>query len=195
VFWVRVSAPVDRLPWISVPDASGEGGSRARIVQRVSEGVEVVREGRVVKLLGELEPQGKMARLLVEVRDPLGIETDDEGERLPLLLGAYVNVDIEGPVLTDVIALPRPALRDNDQVWLKQGGKLRIHDVSVVWTTEDQVFVRGDLTAGDDVVVSRIDAPVEGMPLRLNGEKPASAVAESDSGPPTSGGAPSGAAR
>ena len=194
-FWVRVSVPVDRLPWITLPDQKGDGGSPARITQRVAAGVEVVREGRVVKLLGDLEPQGKMARLLVEVRDPLGLETEDGGAQLPLLLGAYVNVDIEGPALDNVIALPRPVLRDNDRVWLKQDGKLVIRDVDVIWTTEDQIFVRADLTLESDVVISRIDAPVAGMPLRLNGEKPA-AVAGSDAGPPqTSGSASSGAAK
>jgi RND family efflux transporter MFP subunit len=195
VFWVRVSVPVDRLPWISLPDGRGEGGSGARIVQRVAEGVEVVRQGRVVKLLGDLDPQGKMARLLVEIRNPLGDESEGGEGELPLLLGAYVNVDIQGPALEGVIALPRPALRDDDRVWLKQGGKLAIREVDVIWTTEDAVFVRGDLTLQDDIVVSRIDAPVEGMPLRLNGERPA-ALASGDSGPsPSPGGASSGAAQ
>lgn len=195
VFWVRVSVPVDRLPWISLPDKRGEGGSPARIVQRVAEGVEVVREGRVIKLLGDLEPQGKMARLLVEIRDPLGQANAQGEDRLPLLLGAYVNVDIEGPAIEGAVALPRPALRDNDRVWLKQHGQLAIRDVDVIWTTEDQVFVRGDLTVQDEIVVSRIDAPVEGMSLRINGEKPA-ALASEDSGPPPSpGGGASGAAQ
>jgi hypothetical protein len=195
VFWVRVSVPVDRLPWISLPDERGEGGAPARIAQRVAEGVEVVREGRVVKLLGDLEPTGKMARLLVEIRDPLGLESEGSDTELPLLLGAFVNVDIQGPALTDVISLPRPALRDNDQVWLKREGKLAIREVDVVWTTEDKVYVRGDLTTESAVVVSRIDAPVEGMPLRLNGETPA-AVATGDAGATqSSGGASAGAAQ
>jgi RND family efflux transporter MFP subunit len=192
-FWVRVSVPVDRLPWIALPARKGEGGAPVRIAQRVAEGVEVVRRGRVVKLLGDLEPQGKMARLLVEVRDPLGL--DDQGiGGLPLLLGAYVKVEIQGPAIENVIALPRRALRDDDRVWLKLGGELAIRDVEVVWTTEDKVFVRGDLTVRDDVVISRIDAPVAGMPLRLNGEKPAK-VAEVDSGTTPAGGAGSGATR
>jgi len=197
-FWVRVSVPVDRLPWIALPDKQGEGGSTARIVQRVAEGVEVVREGRVVKLLGDLEPQGKMARLLVEIRDPLGLEAGKGEGELPMLLGAYVDVDIRGPMLAGVISLPRAALRDKDQVWLKQDGKLSIRDVDVVWTTEDRVFVRGDLAEQGEVVVSRIAAPVEGMPLRLDGEKKeqTEVLAGTDSGPPSSSGGPaSGASR
>jgi RND family efflux transporter MFP subunit len=194
VFWVRVSVPVDRLPWIALPDARGDGGSLATITQRVADGVEVVRQGRVVKLLADLEPQGKMARLLVEVEDPLGTDGAEGGQQLPLLLGAYVNVDISGPELTDVIALPRRALRDNGQIWLKNGNQLQIRDVDVIWSTADKVFVRGELSAQDDIVISRIAAPVEGMPLRINGEKPAAVV---DSGPPgtTSGSASSGAAQ
>lgn len=170
VFWVRVSVPVDRLPWIELPDAKGRGGAGARIVQRVATDSEVVREGRVIKLLGDLEPQGKMARLLVEVEEPLVPNTVGNAAQLPLLLGAYVNVDIEGPELTDVVALPRATVRDNDRVWIKQDRKLVIREVEVVWSTAERSFVRGELTTKDDVVSSRIAAPVAGMPIRLNSE-------------------------
>jgi hypothetical protein len=128
----------------------------------------------VIRLLGDLDPVGKMARLLVEVADPLG-GAGGEGGPLPLLLGAHVSVEIEGPRVEDVVAIPRVTLRDGDAVWLSRGGKLAIVPVEVVWGTENRVFVRGDVTPGDDLVVSRIAAPVAGMALRVNGDQRADA--------------------
>ncbi len=167
-FWVRATVPMDRLPWISLPDEDGEGGSPALVRQRVGSGEVIERSGRVVRLLGDLDQLGKMARLLIEISNPLGPEGDGEAG-LPLLLGAYVNAEIEGPELNDVVSVPRTTLRDGDRLWVKRDGKLAIEAVEVVWTTEQRAFVRGNASIGEQVVTSRIPAPVEGMPLKVNG--------------------------
>ena len=70
-YWVKVSIPVDRLQWVSVP------GSPATIISNGG----TARKGRVIKLLGDLEEKGRMARLLVEVRDPLALRPGNEGTK------------------------------------------------------------------------------------------------------------------
>ncbi len=170
-FWVRVSVPMDRLSWIRIPGVNGEEGSSARVVQQVGSGESVARTGRVIRLLGDLDPLGKMARLLVEVEDPLGTDDDVSGG-LPLLLGAYVSVEIEGPELVDMVALPRLTIREGNKVWVKNDKELSIRTVDVAWTREDTVFVRGEIQAGESVITSRIGAPVEGMKIALEEEIP-----------------------
>jgi RND family efflux transporter MFP subunit len=171
-FWVRTSVPLDRLAWIRIPGTNGKEGSRARIVQQIGDGAAVEREGKVVKLLGDLDPVGKMARVLVEVSDPLGSESADEEYTFPLLLGAHVSVQIEGPVIDDVVAIPTRALREGGQVWVKKQNELGIEDVEVVWTMPEEVFVRGAIQPGDQIITSRIAAPVVGMSIRFESEKP-----------------------
>ena len=61
-FRVRVSLPVDRLGWIKFPDNKGEGGAEATVVQQSSLGKIVEKQGRVVRVLGDLETAGRMAR-------------------------------------------------------------------------------------------------------------------------------------
>ncbi len=178
VFWVRVAVPMDRLNWIHLPDIKGNNGSQVRVIQKVGAGDPIVRRGRVVKLLGDLDPKGKMARLLVEVTDPLGLKSAEQIPSLPLLLGAYVSVEIEGPALDGVLALPRPAVRENGRVWIKQNGALAIRQVQVIWTRGEQVFVREGITADDEVIISRIAAPVEGMSVSEEHE------VQTDAGPP-----------
>lgn len=169
-FLVRVAVPMDRLSWIKIPGLSGKEGSPARITQKVGAGESVRRSGRVIRLLGDLDPVGKMARVLVEVDNPLGGGNDEDVRDLPLLLGAYVSVEIEGPMLDDIVVLPRLALREDNRVWVKAGDKLSIRNVDVVWSNQNSVFVKGDLAPGEDVITSRIGAPVEGMKLRLEDE-------------------------
>ncbi|MGB0678567.1 MAG: efflux RND transporter periplasmic adaptor subunit, partial [Polyangiales bacterium] len=114
-YWVRVSIPVGALSAIDVPGLRGvDEGSAAQIVQQLGN-EHVRRQGRVRRLLADLDPGGTMARITVEVRDPLGLQ--DEGEpKLPLLLSSYVEVILEARPLKNVVTLPRTALREGD--WL-----------------------------------------------------------------------------
>ncbi len=182
VFWVRVELPVDRIESIAFPGLRGATqGSPVIIDQQTAHGRVVEHSGRVIRLLSDLDPRGKMARLLVEVDNPLGFGKSN-GQSIPLLLGSYVAVKIRGPRVTEIIALPRRALRESGQVWvLDSDNKLQIRHVAVVWARDQDVFVRGELQPGEQVIVSRIAAPVAGMRLR--------SLPDKEKGKPTPSGA------
>ncbi|ACY18817.1 efflux RND transporter periplasmic adaptor subunit [Haliangium ochraceum] len=174
-FWVQVSLPVERLRWLQIPGVRGATeGSKVRITQNAG-GALTVREGEVIRLLGELDPRGRMARVLVEIKDPLQLEADASAGAsadLPLLIGSYVNVEIFGPQAEDVVELPRLALRDDDHVYvMNDDSTLHIKDVDVIWRRPESVLIRtggeSGLSHGDRVITSPIAAVVEGMKLRL----------------------------
>ncbi len=182
-FWVRISVPMSRLPWIRIPGVNATEGSPAIVIQESRDvTAQVTRQGRILRLLGDLDPVGRMARLLVAVADPFSIRNSEPADKkvsqpsektnaLPLLLGTYVKVEIQGPVLEDVIVIPRKALREGDKVWLMSDEKrLTIRNLDVVWRRKAEVLVWGP-NPGELVITSRIPAPVEGMALRIAGSE------------------------
>lgn len=170
-FHVRVSVPVDRLGLLSLPGPDGRGGSFARVSHETTAGPgsEPPLTGRVVRLLGDVDPAGRMARVLVEVADPLRGEAaaaDGAEPVSPLLVGEFVRVELEGPIREQVAMLPRRALREGDVVWvMNPEDALEVRRVSVAWGTDADVCISAGLAAGDRVVVSPLSAPVPGMPL------------------------------
>ena len=165
-FWVEVSVPLDEIRWVDFPEAQGEGGSAARVYHAPSWGPDAYREGRVARLLTALEPQGRMAQVLVEVADPLDLESPAESRRA-LLLDSFVRVEIIGRQLRDVVRLPRTALHEGNRVWVMgEDNKLAIREVEVAWGGEDHVYVSEGLDTGMRLVVSDLAAPVRGMLLR-----------------------------
>jgi len=165
-YWVKVSVPVDRLRWIDIPTDNGGTGSRVRVCQSGENGSTTERNGRVVRLLGDVETQGRMARVLIVVEDPLGLESRKR-EACPLLIGAYVRAEIEGRELQGVFAISRTALREGDRVWLmNKEGTLAIRDVEVAWRDRETVLIRGDFGRDNRLVVSNVATPVVGMALR-----------------------------
>ena len=161
-FWVRVSLPVDKLRWIQVPRGEYEG-AKARVVLDAGGGREFTREGRVLRLLGDLEPSGRMARMLGSIVDPLG--RDDRSGELPLLLGSYVQVEIDAGVLRGVVAIRRAALREGNRIWVvDESDRLQIRDVDVLWFRKDSVLLRKEsIGPGERLIVSGLRVALPGM--------------------------------
>lgn len=157
--WIKVGLPVEDLARILVPDADGRGGSEARVVQRLGE-ASIAREGRVVRLLGELDPQTRTAQLLVAVPDPFGAS-------MPLLPGAYVDVEIRGRAIPEAYRVPRVALDRGEALWVVgPGDVLARRAVTVAMRGDDDILVTEGLRPGDRVVVTPLSLPIEGMPIR-----------------------------
>jgi len=160
-FWIQASVPVDRLSWIEIPSGDQSQGAAVRI-----ENGATMREGRVIRLLPSLESEGRMARLLISVTDPLNLAGHSEHE--PLLLGSYVSLQIDGGTLGNVYSIPRSALRDNNQVWLYTvDSTLEIRTVTPIWRDAENVLFAEGFEAGEQLITSNIAAPLRGMALKI----------------------------
>ena len=167
-YWVEVSVPVDQLQWIDIPAPDNGAGSAVKVYDSAAWGAGQYKEGNVIRLLSQLEEKGRMARLLVSVKDPLCLENGNS--KLPLLIDSYVRVAILGVKLSDVVALNESYLHDGDNVWLMQKGQLHIQPIDVFFRSRDTVFIKAGLDAGQQVITTDISAPVEGMAVRLEGQ-------------------------
>ena len=167
-FWVQVSLPVNQLTWINIPLDDESTASPATVLHRMGAGKENSRKGKVLRLLGDLDPVGRMARVLIAVDDPLGIKDSDGPEALPLLVGAYVEVKIKGKELRDVFAVPRLALHDLNRVWIMNSDDLlEFREIAIIWRSEDTIFVTGGLQQGERIITSQLPSPVPGTQLRV----------------------------
>jgi RND family efflux transporter MFP subunit len=167
-YWVEVSVPTDRLKWISIPKNSNGSGAGAKIFYRNGS----IRSGKVIKLLSDLESEGRMARLLISVKDPLALKKENK-EKLQMLIGEYVRVKIEGTQLNEIYTIPRSALRDNVHLWLLgKDNRLHIREVGILWRDADIVVINKGLSPGESVIISDLPAPVEGMPLTAQKPNP-----------------------
>ncbi len=159
-FHVHVAVPYERLRWLA-GEGDGEPGP-ARIIAEPAPGVLVEWEGRLVRTLAEVEPGARMARLVVEVAQPLDART------LPLLLGTTVRARVAGRAIPDAVAVPRIELREWNQVWVAQpDDTLSIRDVAIAWRRRDAVLVTSGVAAGERVITTRLSTPVDGMAVQI----------------------------
>ena len=173
-FWVQVAVPLGRLARIRFSRA-GKGGSTARVICDTANGAPIARQGRVLRLLGDLNTSGRMARVLVAIDNPLDLPTGASngaatmGARC-ILLGCYAKVEIQAGVQDDVYVVPREALRQGNRMWLVGGDeKLVFRQAEVIWRRSGDVLVRcGEILPGEKLVTSRLGAPLPGDKVKVH---------------------------
>jgi multidrug efflux pump subunit AcrA (membrane-fusion protein) len=97
----------------------------------------------------------------VEVNNPF--EPDEALGRPPLAIGLFVEAEIQGRELQQVVSLPRNALRNDGSILLvDDADRLQVREVRVLKSNPAQVWVQG-LNLNERVVVSRPALAVVGM--------------------------------
>ncbi len=161
-FWIQVTVPLSMLKWIQFPDRD-HPGVEATVVLDTGNGSRSTWKGKVLRFLSDLEPLGRMARVVVTVPDPLGMAGGAK-DSLPLLLGSYVEVNIEAGELENVLEIPRSALREGNKIWVVgEVLELRILDCEVLWSLKETVLVSNNLDPGDKLIVSDLRVALPGM--------------------------------
>ena len=170
---IVVPLPLEELAWLQIPRAGQGSKATAATVQLSAGGETFAWSGKIIRQLGDVDPQGRMARVVVAVADPYGL-WQGTGERPVLSMGIFVQVLLHGKELKDVAVIPANALRDGSTVWIMNDGHLTFRPVEVVRRTRDEVVVGQGLASGDRVVLTNLAGAAEGMKLRPVGAGPPS---------------------
>ncbi len=163
-FWIDASLPMDKLKWLSIPGISDQPASSVKVSYDRAWGKGVYREAVVKRLKAEVEPSGRMAKLIIEVDDPLSQKAVNKNAP-PLILGTFVRVAIKGQVLHDVIALPSSVLHDGRYIWLVDENKvLIVKEVQAVWAEQEVIYLpKQQLPENVQIISSNLSTPVAGM--------------------------------
>jgi RND family efflux transporter MFP subunit len=155
--WVELRTRPAVLPRLRARDATAPG---SKVWIRDGEREHV---GELVRIRAELAEDSRLAGVIAAVP-----ADHADGQPGTLLLGQYVEAEIDAGRLDDVIELPRRAIRDNRRVWVVDAdGRLQVRDAKVLWRSGQKVMLDPQsLAGGDRVVVSRVSGLVPGTGVR-----------------------------
>lgn len=175
-YWVETTVPSSTLRWIDIPQ-NGDTGATVRIRNRTSWQEDEHREGTIFRLIGALENETRMARLLVSVPDPHGYLTENS-DQPRLMIGSFVEASIQAEELENVVRLSRDYIRQNDNVWVMENDTLRIRNADILFQDANYAYISEGLEDGEQVVTTNLSTVVDGAPLRLEGSE-STAMADS----------------
>ncbi|MFQ5627648.1 MAG: efflux RND transporter periplasmic adaptor subunit [bacterium] len=121
--------------------------------------------GFIARLEGEIDARSRMVYAVARVENPYGKSSDN---RPPLAIGMFVDAEIIGVSIDDLIAIPRSALRDNSQVLIvDQDNRLRFRNVEIFRIDTDTVIIESGLENGETLCISPLETVVDGMHVRI----------------------------
>lgn len=176
-YWVIASVPLRQLKFITFEEAK-KAGSTVEIRLKSVWGPGELRTGVVTRLIGELDPQARLAQVLITVGNPLALQNDDP----PLILDSIVQARIKTKPLEAVVRLPREHLRQNNTVWVFDEGKLAIRKVQIAFGNADYVYVSEGLSDDDEIVITALATVSEGRPLRRSTDQDDAEQADAEGG-------------
>ncbi|MFW6348124.1 MAG: efflux RND transporter periplasmic adaptor subunit [Cyclonatronaceae bacterium] len=164
-YWVEATVPQRSLRWIEMPE-NGQSGKPVHIRNRSAWPEGSTRTGELYRLIGSVDGQTRLARLLISVDDPHGQE-DAEMPKERMILGSFVEAQIPGRELENVVRINRDYIRENDTVWLMESDSLRIEEADIVFEDEEFAYVRDGVQEGERIITTNLATVVEGAALRL----------------------------
>lgn len=160
-YWVMASVPVRSLHWVQFPETDGQGSTvKLRNPHTWPLGAE--RDAKVARMIGTLDQQTRLARVLITVTDPLARKSEGP----PLILDTLLETHIEGRAIENVVRLSRDYVHQRDTVWVISDGKLDIREVEVVFRDANYAYIQNGLESGEEVVTTTLATVSEGIGLR-----------------------------
>jgi RND family efflux transporter MFP subunit len=166
-YWVETTVPISKLRWLNFETNPSESGSAVQVKNRSAWDIDQYRSGYLYSRIGSLENETRMARVLVAVPDPLAQSPENEG--MPeLIIGSFLQVDMQAFTLEDVIRLNRDYLRQNSTVWVMQNDTLSIREVNIQFQDEKFAYINAGLDHREKIITTNLATVRNGAPLRLS---------------------------
>lgn len=154
---------VVNLPYPAEITESGVAPGPAVTLSAVQRGKLTEWQAQIVRSEGVVDEKSRVTYAVASVVDPYRLHNDGP----PLPMGTFVTATIDGSTLDGIIRVPRTALRGSDQlIFVDDDSRLRIRDVQIARADADYVYVAAGATAGDRIVVTALETPVNGTRVR-----------------------------
>jgi RND family efflux transporter MFP subunit len=179
---VRLPLTDSDLAFVDLPDAgkittSDSNTGPVVVLSAIQKGSRSEWSAKIVRTEGVVDENSRVTYVVALVPDPYRLHS--EGNPIPV--GTFVAASIEGSTAVNVMRVPRGFMRGSDELILvDDDNKLRFRTVSVVRSDADYVYIDDGVVAGERVVATALETPINGSPVRIVGETDSTEVASSE---------------
>ena len=158
------------LPYAAEITATAETRGPDVILTAQQRGRPVEWRARIVRSEGVVDVSSRVTYAVAKVDDPYALHSD----HVPLPMGTFVTASIDGVAMEGLLRVPRQALHGSDQLlFVDDEDRLRIRSVSIVRADAEYAYISGGAEAGERVIMTAIESPINGMPVRTTDDQAA----------------------
>lgn len=177
---VRLPVPDQELAFLDVPDIDNPQQQPAVRLVGTYAGKEQIWFGKLVRTEGVVEQTNRLTYLVAQIADPYNLENKRDNST-PLRFGTFVRAEIAGKEREGLIALPRQALYfGNTVLILENESEVRLQEVTLARTEANTIYIDSGLQSGDEVIVTPVHNPVNGMKVQKVGSQAKTSTANNN---------------
>lgn len=173
---VRLPLTEHDVAFLDLPAPGHEHEGKALVLRANVAGQQMHWSARLVRSENVIDERSRVVYAVAAVDDPYGVLGRREGAILPF--GTFVEAEIPATIGHQVVGVPRYAIRGDSQLMTVDAeNRLRLRDITIVRSDREHAFIDGGIEPGERVIVSTLEAPVEGMAVRVQDAAALAAVA------------------
>jgi RND family efflux transporter MFP subunit len=167
---IRLPIPQNKLDYLELPGLSGtDKGSTIDLYTDVGGKVNHW-TARLHRTEGVFDERSRVLYAVARIEDPYGLKNP---EKEPLRIGTFVNANIEGRELTDIVSLPRYVMRAGNYLWVvDESSHLRNRKVTLLRAGGDLVYISGGLDNGEQVSLTTLDNSFDSVKVTVQSSTP-----------------------
>ncbi|HSM31133.1 MAG TPA: efflux RND transporter periplasmic adaptor subunit [Woeseiaceae bacterium] len=156
------------LPYATAITATGESQGPDVVLSAEQRGRLVQWPAKIVRSEGVVDESSRVTYAVAKIDDPYALDSDKE----PLPMGTFVTASIEGLAMEGLLRVPRYALHGSNQLlFIDSENRLRIRSVNIVRADAEYAYINGGAEAGERVILTAMESPINGMPVRIAGDE------------------------
>jgi hypothetical protein len=157
------------LPYAAEITATGESSGPEVVLSAEQRGRIEEWSAHIVRSEGVVDESSRVTYAVAKVDDPYALDS----EHVPLPMGTFVTASIEGVAMQGLLRVPRHALHGSDQLlFVDSESQLRIRSVGIVRADADYAYIGDGAEAGERVILTAMESPINGMPVRTTVDEP-----------------------
>jgi RND family efflux transporter MFP subunit len=157
--WVEVKLTLSDAQFGRITRTSDGVIGRPLEVRWQAGGEPFIYEADIVRIGARIASSSGGVNVYARIKNPL--------EPTPLRPGAFVEVRVPDIRYDNVVRVPQTALYNNDHVYVIKDGRLERRSVERLGSADGSVLLRGLLEDGDQVAVTRLARPGDGVKVTV----------------------------
>lgn len=172
VDYAEVRLPIKQrdVEFLNLPRINQQGSKSSKVdIFYQLLGKQYTWQSNLTRYEGEVDSRSRVHYVVAQVDDPYRVLSSTAHQELRI--GTFVNANIDGKMVNDIVAIPRDALHGANKLYLvDDNNKLHIQEISILRNDADFVYSHDNLSASHRLITTQMETPVEGMALRIVGE-------------------------
>ena len=155
------------ITFLNLPSIEANGSKSDVVTLSMFVGGEKLQwRSHIARYEGVVDESSRVHYVIAQIDNPYALGGKNNVQALHV--GSFVEAQITGKTITDVIAIPRNAIYGANKIYqLTHDNKLAQTIVQGIYSDDKYLYTKQALDLGKPLIITKLEIPVEGMALRV----------------------------